>query len=352
MRSAAAWLGLAALALAGCSGPGSQSGSSPLPPASKLPPPTTTGAFDAVHAAGVLQPAVGMVIVNVQRGAATGSGFVIAVQGGTSYMVTNNHVVESGGRVQVLMPDGRHFVAEVQGTDPIEDVAVLRIDAALPPSQFVDSSKAQVGEPVLAIGSPLGNQGTVTVGVISALHRSLTGVGGGQGTPSENLPDVLQTDAPINPGNSGGPLADGNGRVVGMNTAGNENANSIGYAIPSLVVKRIAENLIANRKPGHPYLGVCYMSLEQALAGGQQVDGYGVLVTRTVADGPAQKAGIQAGDLIEKVDGLDLSNGQTLGGVLQLHDPGDSVALVVAHTGTTHDVKVALADRPASPAGC
>jgi S1-C subfamily serine protease len=351
MRRLPVLVGLIALALVSCSGPGSP-GSGPVPPASTLPPPTTTGSFDAVHATGVLKPAVGMVVVSAQRGANTGSGFVIASQGGTSFMVTNNHVVESGGRVQVLMPDGHHFPAQVQGTDPQEDVAVLRIDSALPQAQFADSSKAQVGEPVLAIGSPLGNQSTVTVGVISALHRSLTGVSGAQGTASENLPDVLQTDAPINQGSSGGPLADGNGRVVGMNTAGNETANGIGYAIPSLVVKRIAENLIAGRKPGHPYLGVCYMSMEQALIAGQQVEGYGVLVTGTAPGGPAETAGIQSGDVIEKVDGVDLNNGQTLGGVLQLHNPGDVVPLVLARTGSTRDVKASLADRPATPAGC
>jgi S1-C subfamily serine protease len=351
-RATCIGLALTLAVMTGCSAPGSPSGGSPVPPASKLPPPTTNGTFDAVHAATVLQPAVGMVIVTVARGAMTGSGFVIASQGGTSYMVTNNHVVESGGKVQVLMPDGRHFVAQVQGADAFEDVAVLKIDASLPQAQLADSSKALAGEPVLAIGSPLGNQGTVTVGIISALHRSLTGVSGAQGQPSENLPDVLQTDASINPGSSGGPLADGSGRVVGMTTAGNEAASGIGYAIPSLVVKRVADNLIAGRQPGHPYLGVCYMTLEQALTAGQQVDGYGVLVTGMVADGPAQEAGIQNGDMIEKVDGVDLTNGQTLGGILQLHNPGDAVPLLLDRGGSTHDVRATLADRPSSPAGC
>jgi S1-C subfamily serine protease len=339
--------------LTACSGSlGGSPGGSPVPPASTLPPPTTSGTFDAAHAAAVLQPAVAMVLVSAGRTGATGSGFVIASHDGISYMVTNNHVIEGGQQVQVLMPDGRHFTVQVQGADPLQDVAVLRIEASLPIAQFADSSQAKVGEPVIAIGSPLGNQGTVTVGAISALHRTLTDVGGGAGTSPENLPDVLQTDAPINPGNSGGPLADGNGRVVGMNTASTQNATGVGFAIPSLIVKRIAENLIAGRHPGHPYVGVCYVPIEQALTQGQNIQGYGAVVTGVVAGGPASQGGLRSGDLIEKVDNTDLNNGQTLGGILQLHNPGDSVSMALAHDGSIRTARVTLADRPSSPVGC
>jgi S1-C subfamily serine protease len=357
MRRLALFAALVWGLLAGCSagGPGDRNAhprSGLIPPASMQSPPTSSGSFNAVRAAAQLQPAVGMVIVNTRSGTTSGSGFVVGVQGGTSYMVTNSHVVADGRRTQVLMPDGRHFLAQVQGSDSLEDVAVLRIDASLPLAQFADSSRAQVGEPVLAIGSPLGNEGTVTVGVVSALHRALTDVGGGTGTPAESLPDVLQTDAPINPGNSGGPLADGNGNVVGMNTAGSESANGIGFAIPSLIVKRIAENLIAGRRPGHPYVGVCYQPLAQALAQGQDVQGYGVVVRGTVAGSPAAHVGIRSGDVIEKVDGIDLTHGRTLGGALQLHNPGDSVPITFARDGSAQDVRVTLAEQPPSPAGC
>ena len=362
-RSVAAWIatvGLGAVALlllATCSGgpgsgsPGSSDGA--IPPVSTAPPPASSGQFNAVHAAAVLQPAVGMVIIPSGHGTTTGSGFVIASQGGTSYMVTNNHVVEGAGQqVQVLMPDGRHFSAQVHGADPLDDVAVLKVGSTLPVAQLADSNRARVGEPAMAIGSPLGNAGTVTVGVISALHRSVQGVSGGPGTSPEDLSDVLQTDAPINPGSSGGPLADGNGRVVGMTTAGNENASGIGYAIPSLVVRRIAGNLIEGRPAGHPYLGVCYKSLEEALASGQQVQGYGVLVTGTVPDGPADKVEIRAGDMIEKVDGVNLNNGQTLAGVLQLHNPGDTLPMTVSRNGSTQDVRITVAERPSSTPSC
>jgi S1-C subfamily serine protease len=344
---------VASLILAGCAGIGGPGANpSPLPPVSSLPPPLQNGTFDAARATQALMPAVGMVMVNTHRGVSTGSGFVISVQNGTSFMATNNHVVQGGETIQVLMPDGTHYKADVQGADSMEDIAVLKIAASLHSAQLADSSKAKVGQPVLAIGSPLGNQGTVTVGVISALHRTLSNVSDEGSSTAENLPDVLQTDAPINPGSSGGPLADGNGRVIGMTTAGAESANSVGYAIPSLVVRRIANSLIQGRRPGHPYAGVCYVPLEQALPQNPGLEGYGVLVTGTVPDGPAARAGVQQGDMIEKVDGVDLNNGQTLGGVIQRHDPGDTVPVSLDREGTHRDTRLTLADRPASPASC
>jgi S1-C subfamily serine protease len=209
-----------------------------------------------------------------------------------------------------------------------------------------------VGQPVVAIGNPEGQTGSVTQGIISAVHRTLTGVGGGAGTPTENLPDVLQTDAPINPGNSGGPLADAQGLVIGVNAAGETQANSIGYAIPSLVAKRIAEALMAGRAPGHPYLGVCYRDLQTALLNGQSVDGYGIVVQKALPGTPADQAGLKGGDVVEKVDNVDLNNGNTLGGVLQLHNPGDTVPFVVQRGGGTATLHVTLGDRPATPPTC
>jgi len=304
-------------------------------------------AFDAAHVAAVLGPAVAEIIVNTGgSGVAEGSGFVVATGGRVSYIVTNNHVVEGARRVQVSMPDGRHYVAQVQGTDPQEDIAVVRVDDSLPVAQFADSTRVRVGQPVVAIGSPLGNQGSVTVGVISALHRTLTNVGGGSGrTPGENLPDVMQTDAAINPGNSGGPLADGDGHVIGVNTAGSSNAQGIGFAIPSLIAKRIADNLIAGKTPGHPYLGVCYQPVEQALAT-QTVNGYGIVVSKALPGTPADQGGIRSGDVIEKVDGRELNNGQTLGGVLQLHNPGDRVSMTALRNGSDVSLTVTLGERP------
>ena len=353
---------LAMLVVAGCTVRPIGSRTSPTPSAKASPTavvtipvvspaPVTAGTFDPAHVVQVLGPAVAELIVRTNAGGGgIGSGFVISHDSGASYLVTNNHVVANASRVTVLMPDGRHFTATVQGTDPIQDIAVVKVnDASLPLAQFGDSTKVRVGQQVVAIGSPLGNQGTVTSGIISALHRTIS-ASTGAGTPTESLPDVMQTDAAINPGNSGGPLADADGSVIGVNTATNAGAQGIGYAIPSLIAKRIAQDLIAGRKPGHPFIGVCYQTEDSYLAGGNDVAGYGVLVTAALPGTPAAKAGLKAGDVIEKIDDVELNNGQTLGGAIQLHAPGDTVQLTVLRAGSTTTLPLTLADRSsASP---
>ena len=314
------------------------------------PAPVAGGSFDPARVVQILGPAVAEIIVTLAGGGGIGSGFVIAHEGGASYLLTNNHVVAGATKVVVLMPDGQHFTASVQGADPIQDLAVVKVaNGQLPLAQFGDSTKVVAGQQVVAIGSPLGNQSTVTAGIISALHRTIS-AGGSNGEPAEDLPDVLQTDAAINPGNSGGPLADASGNVIGVNTATASSAQGIGYAIPSLIAKRIAQDLIAGRTPGHPYMGVCYQSQDAALSGGGDVAGYGVVVTGTVAGAPAAKAGLRSGDVIEKVDGIALNNGETLGGVIQPHAPGDTVQLTVVRSGSTTTLPLTLADRPAAGA--
>jgi putative serine protease PepD len=327
------------------------SGTIPVNPAT--PGPSAGGAIDVARVNQVLGPAVGEVIVNPVRGnPALGSGFVIAHAGGDSMMVTNNHVVTGAAKIQVLMPDGKHFVAQLQGTDATEDIAVIRIpDNTLPLAQFGDSTKLQVGQPVVAIGNPEGQTGSVTSGIISAVHRTIS-AGTGAGAASEDLPDVIQTDAAINPGNSGGPLADAQGLVIGVNVAGDSQANNIGFAIPSLVAKRIAEALMAGKTAGHPYVGVRYQDLASALIDGHSVNGYGILVSCAVSGSPADRGGVKAGDVVEKVDGVDLNNGNTLGGVLQLHNPGDTVPFVVQRGSGTTTLHVTLGDRPANPPSC
>jgi putative serine protease PepD len=303
------------------------------------------GPFDPTQAAANLGPSVGLVITQTGQNVSEGSAFVIASQGGDSYLATNNHVVAGGRQVQVMMPDGRHYVAEVVGTDAFEDLAVLKVQDGLPVATFADSTRLRTGTPVLAIGSPLGaqNAGTVTTGVVSALHRTLSNVSAGaQG--SENLPDVLQTDAAINPGNSGGPLADANGHVVGMNTAGASGANGIGYAIPSAVVQKVTRQLMAGKTPGHPFVGITFNPVAEALAT-EQVQGWGIVVQCVVGGGPADKAGMQKGDVIEKVDNVELNNGQTLGGALQLKDPGETVTMSGLRGGSAKSFQVTLANR-------
>jgi putative serine protease PepD len=314
------------------------------------PGPATSGSFDAVHAAEVAAPAVAMIIVQTGAGVAQGSG--VAFQSGElgTNILTNNHVVAGGTRVQVLMPDGRHFNAKVVGTDAHEDLAVLQVPGSLPVAQFGDSTRLKVGQSVLAIGSPLGNQSSVTAGIVSALHRTLSNVGGG--AQAESLPDVLQTDAPINPGSSGGPLVDGSGLVVGINSAGSTNGSGIGFAIPSAVAKRVAENLSAGKSPADPFVGVCTQPIEAALAAGKSVDGYGYVVVGVVGGGPASQAGIQANDVIQGVAGVPLNNGMTLGGALQVHSAGDQVKFSVKRGGSLSDLNVQLGQQPSTPASC
>ena len=355
-------LALLALGLAACS-PAPHAGpvtaTAPRPSAATLPAtetaPSTVAAagLDAARVARVVLPSTAEVIVQTASGTALGSGFVVAHGAGVSYLLTNNHVVSGARAVQVLMNDGRHWTAQVKATDAFEDLAVVSVpDASLPVLEFADSTKLQVGQPVVAVGNPEGNQGSVTVGVISALHRTLSNVGGG--AQAERLPDVLQIDAAINPGNSGGPLADAGGHVIGVNTAGDTQANSIGFAIPSSIAHRIAADLVAGRTPGHPYAGLCTLDLADALArpNAAPVDGYGVVVQGTVPGGPAATAGLRAGDVVESVAGTDLNNGNTLGGVLQLHNPGESLPLTALRAGGRVSMSMKLGDFPANPPRC
>jgi len=346
--------GALALGTLACSslGPNSSPTSSPVGPAGPLAaataaaPPVTTGAFDPQHVAEVLGPAVAEVIVTSGQSVDEGSAFAIAHEGGITYMVTNNHVIAAGGTIQVLFLDGRHWTATLKGTDSTGDIAVLAVpDGSLPLATFTDSTKVRLGQQVVAIGSPLGTAGTVTQGIISSLHRTIT-AGGSVSGPSESLPDVLQTDAAINPGNSGGPLADADGHVVGVNTAADRTGTNVGFAIPSLLVKRLADDLIAGRRPTHPFLGVSFRDEADALAGGANVAGYGALIRSTVSGSAAARAGVRAGDIIQKVDGIALNNGQTLAGVIQLHEVGDPVKLTILRAGSILVVDVVLADRP------
>jgi len=318
----------------------------PLASATPAPPPAAGAGFDPQRVAAILGPSVATVIVTANRSTSEGSAFAVAHQGDLTFMVTNNHVVSGGGRVQVVFLDGRHFAASVKGADPIGDVAVLAVaDGSLPLATFADSSRLQVGQQVLAIGSPLGQQGSVTGGIISALHRNIT-AGGSVTGPSESLPDVLQTDAAINPGNSGGPLADADGHVVGVNTAADRNATNVGFAIPSLLVKRLADDLIAGRKPGHPFLGVGLQEEVEALASGNPIPSYGTYIASVISGSAADQAGLRKGDVILKIDGVQLVNGQTLGGILQLHEPGDHVKLTILRNGENQELDVVLGDRP------
>ena len=308
--------------------------------------PAHAGTTAAVEVARELAPAVGTIVALQQGATGIGSGFVIAHDASVSYLVTNNHVVTGATSLHVVMPGGDQFAGTLVGTDPLDDIAVVSVPStSLPTATFGTSSKLSVGETVIAIGSPLGDQGSVTVGVISALHRTIT-ASGEAGASSETLEDVLQTDASINPGNSGGPLADSSGEVVGVNVATAGNATNIGYSIPADLARYVAETLISHQKVQHPFLGIAYYTSTAAIQNGTPFSGPGVLVHRVSPNTPAAKAGFQVGDILVAIDGVSIDNGETLGGLIQVHKVGDTITCTVRRGGQTLTLQATLVERP------
>ncbi|MEZ4286968.1 MAG: Do family serine endopeptidase [Polyangiales bacterium] len=266
-----------------------------------------------------------------------GSGFVISSDG---HVLTNNHVVKDASRIEVGLKNGKRFRAKVVGTDPATDLAVLKIDAkGLPTATFADSDKAKVGQWVVAIGSPFGLDYTVTTGVLSAKGR------GGFG--ANEIEDYLQTDASINPGNSGGPLVDLRGRVLGINTMIIGRGTGIGFAIPSALAQRVANQIISKGTVRRPWLGVSFQEFSPELARhfGKDVDG-GALVNKVYANGPAQKANLRAGDLVTAVDGVRILEGRDLLRAILRKDVGESVKLTFLRDGKSQTSTIKLGERP------
>lgn len=219
-----------------------------------------------------------------------GSGFIISAEG---IILTNAHVIEGAEQIKVRLPDQRVFPGEVLGLDPKTDVAVLKIksDQPLPVTVLGDSDRIKVGQWALAIGNPFGLDGTLTVGVVSATERANVGI--------EDYEDFIQTDASINPGNSGGPLLNVYGEVVGMNTAIVAAGQGIGFAIPINLARQVAEQLIANGEVIRGWLGVTMQPVDPALAESFGLDKVtGALVTKVLPDTPAERAGLQRGDVL------------------------------------------------------
>lgn len=267
-----------------------------------------------------------------------GSGFLFRSDGA---ILTNNHVVEDAERVDVVLQDGRSFPAKVLGTDPATDLAVLKIEEKnLPNLQFADSEKARVGQWVVAIGSPFGLDYTLTVGVVSAV---------GRGLGANEIEDYLQTDASINPGNSGGPLMNLSGQVLGINTiiVGPTNAG-VGFAIPSNLVKRVAEQLLSKGKVERAWIGVSFQELTPELARGFGTKvRSGALVAAIVKGGPAEAAGLQPGDIIESVDGQAVSEGRDLLRRILEKNVGQQVKLKVLRNGKRQEFTLSTGKRPA-----
>jgi len=263
---------------------------------------------------------------------AQGSGLVYDSNG---RIITNQHVVDGATSISVKFWNGKTYKAEVVGSDPSTDLAVIKVDAPaslLTPLTLADSSTVAVGDNVVAIGSPFGLENTVTSGIVSALHRQMT-------SPNNfSIDDSIQTDAAINHGNSGGPLLNAEAQVIGVNaqiesdSGGND---GVGFAIPSNTVKSIVSELISTGKAEHAYLGVSVETVNGA-----------VRITQVRSGTPAADAGLQAGDRIISVDGKQIASADGLTSAIAAKKPGDTVSVTYSRGGQSHTVEVQLASRP------
>ena len=290
---------------------------------------------------------------------AQGSGWVYDAEG---HVITNQHVVEGASSVRVRLEDGESYPATVVGADPSTDLAVIKVDAPsdrLVPLELGDSDALEVGAGVVAIGSPFGLEGSVTSGIVSALHREMRSPNG------FSINDSIQTDAAINHGNSGGPLLDLEGKVVGVNaqiesdSGGND---GVGFAIPAATVATIATQLIENGSVEHAYLGVTLQEIPADVA--DQLDGTAGAAVAEVRPGtPAQQAGLKAatgektvdgtpyptgGDIVTAADGQEITTSDQLQKAVDAKKPGDTMELTVVRDGKTRTVTVTLGTRPTS----
>ena len=280
-------------------------------------------------------------------GRAQGSGFVFDEDG---HVVTNQHVVAGASSISVSFWNGAELGAELVGTDPSTDLAVLRVQASptlLEPLRLADSSAVDVGDPVLALGSPFGLEGTITSGIVSALHREMT-------APNNfTITDTIQTDAAINHGNSGGPLLDHRGRVIGVNAqieSESGGSDGVGFAIPSNTVRSIVRQLIETGEVQHAYLGIQMTPIPD-----------GVAVTRVLPGTPAERGGLRAatgtrlvdgqerptgGDVVVEFDGEKVTSATALQSAVDARRPGEKVSITVLRDGSERTLEVTLAVRP------
>jgi putative serine protease PepD len=364
--------GLAGGAVAAVIGSNSTTYSSPT----AVRPASSKSATGIAAIAQAVQPSTVSITVTTQQGQDEGTGVITRSDG---MILTNNHVVANaaaGGQISVKFNDGKKVAAEIVGTDPATDLAVIKASGVtgLKPVTFGNSDQLQVGDQVVAIGSPLGLEGSVTSGIISALHRTLSesgsqqqqqppgfpGFGGqgqqgggqgqqggglgqqgqqGSGSGGTAIGDAIQTDAAINPGNSGGPLVNSSGQVIGINTAiatsgGGDGNIGVGFAIPIDTAKQVSDQLIKTGKATHAYLGV---TLSDAM-GGQQ----GALVASVQGQTPAASAGLKEGDVVTQVDGKSIDGADALSAAIRGHSPGDKIALTYLRNGQKHTVNVTL----------
>jgi serine protease Do len=276
-----------------------------------------------------------------QREDSLGSGVIVSPDG---YILTNNHVVDGATDVRVTLADKRQLKAKVVGTDPKTDIAVLKVEGSgFPAITIGDSSKVQVGDYALAIGDPFGVGQTVTMGIISAMNRGNLGI--------EDYEDFIQTDAPINPGNSGGALVNDRGELVGINTAilshGSGGNEGIGFAIPINLARSVMSQILDHGKVNRAYLGIMVQDITPGISKAMNLkDMKGVLVGDVSPTGPAQRSGVQRGDVILELNGKTMEDSRELRNTISMMDPTATVKLKLVRNGSPTDVSVKLGDMP------
>ncbi|MEA5534741.1 HhoA/HhoB/HtrA family serine endopeptidase [Crocosphaera sp. XPORK-15E] len=274
----------------------------------------------------------------IQRG--TGSGFILSQDG---KILTNAHVVDGTNEVTVTLKDGRTFTGKVLGTDPVTDVAVIKIEADnLPTVKAGNSDNLQVGEWAIAIGNPLGLDNTVTTGIVSATGRLSSQVGVG-----DKRVEFIQTDAAINPGNSGGPLLNARGEVIGINTAIIKDAQGIGFSIPINKAEEIAKKLIATGKVEHPYLGIQMVEITPEIKEKlQETEGIkvnsesGVLIVKVMPNSPADRSGLKAGDVLQSIEQQPLKNPGEVQQAVDKVEVGETLPLQIERNGNSLNLNV------------
>lgn len=314
-----------------------------------------SGTASLVEVAKAVMPSVVSLKVQTFTGGGEGSGVILSADG---LILTNNHVVSGvrqGGTITVKFSDGKTASAVLKGTDPTTDLAVVQAQgvSGLTPAALGDSDKLQVGEPVLAIGSPLGLEGSVTAGIVSALDRTLTESGdedesfpwGRSRRQRTTIGGMIQTDAAINPGNSGGALVNASGQVIGINTAiatsGGSSGNiGVGFAIPINTAKLVADQLIKYGKATHAFLGVSVADAMGTVSG--------AVITAITPGSPAEKAGLTEGDLITKINDKVVDSAEKLVGTIRTSRPGDKVTITYIRGGKTSTVTITLAEQSSS----
>jgi serine protease Do len=277
-----------------------------------------------------------------QREDSLGSGVIVSPDG---YILTNSHVIDGATDVRVTLADKRQLKAKVVGTDPKTDIAVLKVEGSgFPAITIGDSSKVQVGDYALAIGDPFGVGQTVTMGIISAMNRGNLGI--------EDYEDFIQTDAPINPGNSGGALVNDRGELVGINTAilshGSGGNQGIGFAIPVNLARSVMNQILDHGKVNRAYLGIMVQDITPGISKAMGLkDMKGVLVGDVSPSGPAQRSGVQRGDVILEVNGRPMEDSRELRMTISMMNPDATVNLKLVRNGKPTDVTVKLGELPA-----